>query len=138
MSEPVSWMIKAMPASPTVRIFLSTVSDEFRAYRDKLHRDLACRNVDVEIQEEFKVQGARPSKISKDGNLPDYMRQPVAIGLTIEKFSGALLGIAAQALLAFGLVFHLMPQLGLNLLDRASAVTDYDIPTRIGQLLASL
>jgi len=72
--------------------------------------------------------------VPKDGDLPDYKRQPVAIGLTVQMVSGAALGIAAQGLLAWGLLFHLMPQLGLNLLDMASAVVDFDVPTRIGRL----
>jgi hypothetical protein len=43
----------------SVRIFLSTVSDEFRAYRDQLRRDLTRPNVEVKVQEDFKDQGAR-------------------------------------------------------------------------------
>jgi hypothetical protein len=37
-----------------VRIFLSTVSDEFRAYRDQLRHDLTRPNVEVKVQEDFK------------------------------------------------------------------------------------
>lgn len=70
-----------------------------------------------------------------DGKLPAYKRQPVAIGLTLEMFSGALLGIAAQVLLAWGFVFHLMPRLGLDLLDLAGAVVDFNVPARIDGLL---
>jgi hypothetical protein len=40
-----------------VRIFLSTVSDEFRDYRDQLRRDLTRHNVEVKVQEEFKDYG---------------------------------------------------------------------------------
>jgi hypothetical protein len=35
---------------------------------------------------------------------------------------GAFLGIAALALVAWGLLFHLMPWIGLDLLDTARAV----------------
>jgi hypothetical protein len=41
----------------SVKIFLSTVSDEFRAYRDWLRRDLTRRNVEVKVQEDFKDLG---------------------------------------------------------------------------------
>jgi Domain of unknown function (DUF4062) len=40
-----------------VRIFLSTVSDEFRDYRDQLRHDLTRHNVEVKVQEDFKDYG---------------------------------------------------------------------------------
>lgn len=40
-----------------VRIFLSAVSDEFRAYRDWLRKDLTRHNVEVKVQEDFKDLG---------------------------------------------------------------------------------
>ena len=40
-----------------VNIFLSTVSDEFRRYRDLLRSDLTRHNVDVKVQEDFKDLG---------------------------------------------------------------------------------
>jgi hypothetical protein len=40
-----------------VRIFLSTVSDEFRSYRDQLRGDLTRHNVEVKVQEDFKDYG---------------------------------------------------------------------------------
>ncbi len=43
--------------SAAAKIFLSTVSDEFRAYRDQLRSDLARPNVEVRVQEDFKDQG---------------------------------------------------------------------------------
>ena len=43
--------------SQSVRIFLSTVSDEFRAYRDQLRHDLTRHNVEVKVQEDFKDLG---------------------------------------------------------------------------------
>ncbi len=68
--------------------------------------------------------------------VPEYKRQLTAIGLTGQMFAGAGLGIAAQGLLAWGLIFHLMPWIGLDLLDRARAVVVFDLPARIGQLFA--
>jgi tetratricopeptide (TPR) repeat protein len=41
----------------SVTIFLSTVSDEFRAYRDQLRTDLTRHNVEVKVQEDFKDLG---------------------------------------------------------------------------------
>jgi tetratricopeptide (TPR) repeat protein len=41
----------------SVKIFVSTVSDEFRAYRDALRRDLTRHNVEVKVQEDFKDLG---------------------------------------------------------------------------------
>ena len=41
----------------SVKIFLSTVSDEFRAYRDQLRADLTRHNVEVKVQEDFKDLG---------------------------------------------------------------------------------
>ena len=41
-----------------ISIFLSTVSDEFLAYRDQLVHDLTRHNVAVKVQEDFKDLGA--------------------------------------------------------------------------------
>ena len=41
----------------SVSIFLSTVSDEFRSYRDLLRSDLTRHNVEVKVQEDFKDLG---------------------------------------------------------------------------------
>jgi hypothetical protein len=68
--------------------------------------------------------------------VPEYKRQLTAIGLTVQMFAGAFLGIAALAFLAWGLIFRLMPWIGLDLLDMARAVAVFDIPMRIGQLFA--
>jgi K+-transporting ATPase A subunit len=70
--------------------------------------------------------------------VPDYKRQLPALGLTIQMFSGAFLGIAAQAVLAWGLIFHVMPWVGLNLLDMARFVAAFDVPLRAYQLFAGI
>src|SRR5271168_2872608 len=44
-------------APMSVRIFLSTVSDEFRPYRDQLRHDLTRHDVEVKVQEDFKDLG---------------------------------------------------------------------------------
>src|SRR5262245_32443131 len=41
----------------SISIFLSTVSDEFRSYRDQLRSDLTRPNVEVKVQEDFKDLG---------------------------------------------------------------------------------
>ena len=41
----------------SAKIFLSTVTDEFRAYRDQLRADLTRHNVEVKVQEDFKDLG---------------------------------------------------------------------------------
>ena len=41
----------------SISVFLSTVSDEFRAYRDLLRSDLTRHNVAVKVQEDFKDLG---------------------------------------------------------------------------------
>ncbi len=41
----------------SAKILLSTVSDEFRAYRDQLRTDLTRHNVEVKVQEDFKDLG---------------------------------------------------------------------------------
>jgi hypothetical protein len=68
--------------------------------------------------------------------VPEYKRHPAAIGLTVQMFAGAGLGIAAQAFLAWGLIFHLMPWIGLDLLVIARAVATFDLRARVGQLFA--
>ena len=42
----------------SVSVFLSTVSDEFRDYRDRLRSDLTRHNVEVKVQEDFKDYGS--------------------------------------------------------------------------------
>ncbi|WGJ15773.1 hypothetical protein QEV83_05805 [Methylocapsa sp. D3K7] len=68
--------------------------------------------------------------------VPDYRRPLAAIGLTTQMFAGVGLGIAAQAFLVWGLIFHVMPWVGLDLLDMARAVAAFDVPGRIGMLFA--
>ncbi|HEY8008581.1 MAG TPA: hypothetical protein VIE66_17710 [Methylocella sp.] len=66
--------------------------------------------------------------------VPDYRRPLAAIGLTTQMFAGVGLGVAAQAFLVWGLIFHVMPWVGLDLLDMARAVAAFDLPARIGSL----
>ena len=47
---------------------------------------------------------------------------------------GALPGIAAQAFLAIVVIFHVLPWFGLELLDTARAVAEFDLPMRVMRL----
>jgi hypothetical protein len=64
-------------------------------------------------------------------DVPDC-RRPLA--LTFQMFSGAALGIAAQALLAWGLLYHLMPAMGLDLLWLCQKLADADLPGKFFHL----
>ena len=68
--------------------------------------------------------------------VPEYKRQLAAMGLTVQMFAGASLGIAAQGFLALVIIRYAIPLFGLDLLDMARAVADFDLPMRIGQLFA--
>jgi hypothetical protein len=68
--------------------------------------------------------------------VPGFDRAWMALVLTGQIFVGSFLGIAAQAFLAWGLIFHVMPWIGLDLLDMARAVAAFDLPTRVAQLFA--
>jgi hypothetical protein len=76
--------------------------------------------------------------IPEGREVPDYRRPLAALVLTGQMFAGAFLGIAAQALLAWGLIFHVMPAIGPNLLDMARAVTAFNLPARVSQLFMGL
>jgi hypothetical protein len=62
----------------------------------------------------------------------------MAMVLTLQVVGGAILGVGAQAILVFLLVGVVLPWFGLDLLDMARAVTEFDLPMRMGQLFASL
>lgn len=54
----ISWILRWWGQfTVSVTLFLSTVSDEFRDYRDQLRRDLTRHNVEVKVQEYFKDHG---------------------------------------------------------------------------------
>jgi hypothetical protein len=65
--------------------------------------------------------------IPEGRDVPDYRRPLAALVLTGQMFTGAVLGIAAQALLAWGVIFHVLPWVGLDLLEMARAVAGFDI-----------
>jgi hypothetical protein len=66
--------------------------------------------------------------------VPVYKRTWMALLITVQIFGGGFLGIAAQALLAIGIIGYIMPWLGLGLLDMARDVAAFNLPARVGQL----
>lgn len=70
--------------------------------------------------------------------VPAFDRAWITLVLTLQSVGGAVLGLLAQFLLAYGTLVYLMPWLGLNLLDLARGLAALDLPTRFGQLFAGL
>jgi hypothetical protein len=66
--------------------------------------------------------------------VPPFERQWLALVLTSQVFVGALLGIVAQAFLAIMIIFHILPWFGLELLDTARDVAEFDLPMRVMRL----
>jgi hypothetical protein len=58
-----------------------------------------------------------------------------ALVLTCQVFVGAFLSIAAQFVLAVAVIFYLLASMGLELLDTARAVAEFDLPMRVLGLL---
>jgi len=65
-----------------------------------------------------------------------YDRTWIAAVLTAQVALGVILGVAVQALLAYGLIFYAMPAVGLGLLDLARGLADLELPMRLIQLIA--
>ena len=68
-----------------VQIFLSTVSAEFRSYRDALRQDLDRPNVTVKVQEDFIATGTETLD-----KLDEYIRQCHAVIHLVGDMTGAL------------------------------------------------
>jgi hypothetical protein len=62
--------------------------------------------------------------------VPQFDRSWIALVLAGQVFLGALLGIAAQAFLAVGVIFYILPWVGLGLLETAREVANFDLPGR--------
>jgi hypothetical protein len=65
------------------------------------------------------------------GGVPIYDRAWIAAVLTLQAALGAILGVAVQAAVAWGLIFHAMPAVGLGLLDLARGLAALDLPVRV-------
>jgi hypothetical protein len=66
--------------------------------------------------------------------LPIGDRFWIALVLIGQTAVGAILGIAAQALLVVVIIGYVMPFFGLELLDMARDVAAFNLPARMGQL----
>ena len=58
--------------------------------------------------------------------------------LAMQQVIGAVLGIGAQILLVWGIVFHLMPWLQFDMLYMARSVAAFDLPSRLAGLYLNL
>jgi hypothetical protein len=63
--------------------------------------------------------------------VPTFDRAWIATVLTLQLVGGAILGIVVQFALVYAVFGYVMPWLGLELLDMARAVADFDLPGRI-------
>jgi hypothetical protein len=63
--------------------------------------------------------------------VPAFDRTWIATVLTLQLVGGAILGIAVQFALIYAVFARVMPWFGLELLDMAQAVADFDLPGRI-------
>jgi hypothetical protein len=63
--------------------------------------------------------------------VPAFDRTWLALVLRCQVFLGAFLGIAAQFVLAVGVIFYVLPWMGLELLETARAVAEFDVPMRV-------
>jgi hypothetical protein len=68
-----------------VCLFLSTVSDEFKSYREALRHDLERPNVSVKIQEDFIITGSVTMAM-----LDDYIQQCDAVIHLVGDMTGAM------------------------------------------------
>jgi hypothetical protein len=63
--------------------------------------------------------------------VPAFDRTWLALMLTCQVFVGSFLGIGAQFVLAIGVIFYVLPWMGLELLETARAVAEFDLPMRV-------
>ena len=108
-----------------VQIFLSTVSAEFRSYRDALRHDLTRPNVSVAVQEDFIVTGTETLDM-----LDDYIQQCDAVIHLVGDMTGAL----AQAP-SLTVIRSRYPDLGAKLppLAPSCSLTRQRFPTPSGR-----
>jgi WD40 repeat protein len=70
---------------PAVQIFLSTVTSEFRSYRDALRHDLDRPNVTVKVQEDFVATGTETLDL-----LDEYIKECDAVIHLVGDMTGAM------------------------------------------------
>jgi hypothetical protein len=67
--------------------------------------------------------------------VPTFDRAWIATVLTLQLVGGAIVGIVVQFALVYAVFWHVMPWMGLELLDMARAVAAWDLP---GKLIGAL
>lgn len=67
-------------------------------------------------------------RLPATGHVASFDREWIALVLTGQIFLGGILAMAVQAGLVIAVIFHLLPWLGLGLLDTARAVAEADLP----------
>jgi hypothetical protein len=72
--------------------------------------------------------------IRERGGVLKWDRHWIATVLTAQVAAGAALGIAAQIFLVWVILGHVMPFFGLELLDMARGVADFNLPARMWHL----
>jgi hypothetical protein len=63
--------------------------------------------------------------------VPAFDRTWLALVLTCQVFVDAFLGVAGQFVLAIGAIFYVLPWMGLELLETARSVAEFDLPGRV-------
>ena len=95
-----------------VSLFLSTVSLEFRSYRDALRHNLERPNVSVKVEEDFIATGSETLDM-----LDDYIRECDAVIHLVGDMTGALAQPPSLALIR-----TCYPDLGLKLPPRVDCL----------------
>jgi hypothetical protein len=70
--------------------------------------------------------------------VPQFDRPWIALILTLQTTIGSILGIAAQVFLIMVVIGHILPWLGLGILDMARDVAAFNLPARIESFFASI
>jgi hypothetical protein len=74
------------------------------------------------------------SKLPVARAVPAFDRAWIATILTLQTVGGAILGIAAQGLLFWVIIFYVPPFFGLGLLDLARDLAAFNLPAQVAQL----
>ena len=72
--------------------------------------------------------------IPERGGVLKWDRHWIATVLTAQVAAGAALGIAAQVFLVWVIIGQVMPFFGLELLDMAEGVAEFNLPAQVGRL----
>jgi hypothetical protein len=75
--------------------------------------------------------------IPERGGVLKWDRHWIATVLTAQVAAGAALGILAQVFLVWVIIGYVMPFFGLELLDMAHGVAEFNLPARVGQLFGA-